>query len=52
MSDKSTTKTSELLDTKKETDKSAKFYSQNNMQHLKAAADRMDNDKFIIHNIK
>ena len=52
MSDKSTTKTTELQDTKKETDKSAKFYSQNNMQPLRAAADRMDKGKFIIHNIK
>ncbi|MDO4203796.1 MAG: hypothetical protein Q4D07_04765 [Selenomonadaceae bacterium] len=52
MSDKSTTKTTEVLDTKKETDNSAKFYSQNNMQHLRAAAKRMDSGQFKIHNIK
>ena len=50
MSDKSNTKTTELLSTKKDTVNSAKFYSQNNMQHLRAAADRMDKGKFIIHN--
>ena len=42
MSDKSTTKTTELLDKKKEADNSAKFYSQNNLQNLRAAVDRMD----------
>ena len=42
MSDKSNTKTTELLSTKKDTVNSAKFYSQNYLQNLRAAADRID----------
>lgn len=42
MSDKSTTKTTELLDKKKEADNSAKFYSQNYLQNLRVAVGRID----------